>query len=105
MPLLQILLKQPVIADSQRLGCLIIEAPRISIRKRNTGCIQRAGQLLQDRVQLHSRLIHLVDEEENRDMVMRKKSPERAYLAGHAIRGTDDQNRVVQDRKRALHFR
>ena len=38
-------------------------------------------------------------------MVMRKKSPERAYLAGHAIRGTDDQNRVVQDRKRALHFR
>ena len=61
-------------------------------------------QLTQQQHALRAVQIHLVDEQEGRDIVPRKQPPERFRVRLHAVRAADDEHRVVEHLKRALHL-
>ena len=50
------------------------------------------------------RLIHFIDEDENRNFVFFQQPPQSAGMPLRAVRAADDQNRRVQHLKRALHL-
>ena len=50
-------------------------------------------------------LVHLVDKEEYRHIIVVQQAPQNAHLPVHAVRRADHQDRAVQDPQHALHLR
>ena len=52
-----------------------------------------------------SRLIHLVDKKERRNLIFFQQPPQRLHVALHAVRSAYEQHRIVKNLQRPLHFR
>ena len=62
-------------------------------------------QLLHERPLIRPLLVHLVDKEEDRDMISLQEMPQRLHMPLDAVRAADDKDRVVQHLQGPLHLR
>ena len=67
--------------------------------------IQLFLQLQKQTRPVGSRLIHLVDKKERRNLIFFQQPPQRLHVALHTIRSAYEQHRIVKNLQRPLHLR
>ena len=95
-------LHQHIVTDSH----IFLNALRLqSVRYIRQIRSQRRLKFFKNFFPVGSRLIHLIDKDKCRNIVMFQQLPEISHLPGHSVRSTDHQNRFVQNLQSPLHLR
>ena len=73
--------------------------------KTHAGTAELTLQFLHDQRRIHAILIHLVDEQKNRDLIIIQQLPECLHLTGYSVRCADHENSRIEHHQRSLHLR